>query len=59
MNYSTLRFRYEENKMKCKHWKNNHIGKKSTYYNVDGAGISDNPHAFNFVISKIICPQKH
>ena len=44
--------------MKCKHWKNNHIGKKSIDYNVDGTWIFDNPHAFNFVISKIICPQK-
>ena len=59
-NYSTLCFRYEENKMEWKHWrKNNHIGKKSTDCNVDGTRISDNPHAFKFVISKIICPQEH
>ena len=46
--------------MECKHWrKNNHIGKKSTDCNVDGTRIFDNPHAFNFVISKIICPKKN
>ena len=28
-------------------------------YNVNDTRISDNPHAFNFVISKIICLQKH
>ena len=45
--------------MKCKHWKNNHIGKKNTDCNVEDIGISDNQHAFNFVTSKIMCPQKH
>ena len=53
-NYSTLCFRYEENKMECKHWrKNNHIGKKSTDCNVDSTWIDDNPHRFNFVIQKL------
>ena len=29
-NYSTLRFKYEENKMECKHWrKNNKMDRKA------------------------------
>ena len=41
MNYSTLRFRYEENKMECRHLEDNHIERKGTDYNINDTGISD------------------
>ena len=56
-NYSILRFKYEEKKWSVTLEKRSHR-KENTDYNVDSTRISDNPHAFNFVISKIKCLQK-
>ena len=58
-NYSTLRFRYEENKMEGKHLEDNHIERKGTYCSINDIGISNDQPAFSFVISKIICPKKN
>ena len=58
MNYSTLHFRYEENKMECRHLEDNHIERNDTNYNINDTRISDKKPTFGFVISKIICPKK-
>ena len=45
--------------MEGRHLEDNHIERKGTDCNINDTRISNDPRAFGFVISKIICPQKH